>query len=438
MTDQAVTAPTHDSTHDPAVDLASASVPHLATELPGPKAREWIARDAAVASPSMARVYDLVPARGAGCTIEDVDGNRFLDFNAGIAVTATGHCHPAVVEAIERQARDLIHYCGSDWAMPGYTEVCERLAASAPWDGPSRVFLANSGTEAVEGAIKLARAATGRPNVIAFLGAFHGRSLGSLSLTASKAHYRGGFGPLQAGVYHAPYGVPGYIEDVIFRHLTVPEDVAAIVVEPLQGEGGYLVPPPGWLAELRDVCDRHGIVLVADEVQSGVGRTGTMWTIEQDAVAPDVLLTGKGLASGLPLAAVVGRADLFTWGAGRHGSTFGGNAVACAAALATLDLVEGGLAEHAAKVGNQLMARLRLVQSDHPETVVDVRGRGLMIGIELPDHDAAEALEQACFRAGLLVLTCGPAAVRLAPPLVVTPEQADLAVDLLAGALATL
>ena len=434
MTDQAVTAPTHDATQD----LATASVPHLATELPGPKAREWIARDAAVASPSMARVYDLVPARGAGCTIEDVDGNRFLDFNAGIAVTATGHCHPAVVEAIERQARDLIHYCGSDWAMPGYTEVCERLAASAPWDAPSRVFLANSGTEAVEGAIKLARAATGRPNVIAFLGAFHGRSLGSLSLTASKAHYRGGFGPLQAGVYHAPYGVSGYIEDVIFRHLTVPEDVAAIVVEPLQGEGGYLVPPPGWLAELRDLCDRHGIVLVADEVQSGVGRTGTMWTIEQDAVAPDVLLTGKGLASGLPLAAVVGRADLFTWGAGRHGSTFGGNAVACAAALATLDLVEGGLAEHAAKVGNQLMERLRVVQGDHPDTVVDVRGRGLMIGIELPDHDAAEALEQACFRAGLLVLTCGPAAVRLAPPLVVTPEQADLAVDLLAGALATL
>lgn len=434
MTDQAVTAPTHDATQD----LATASVPHLATELPGPKAREWIARDAAVASPSMARVYDLVPARGAGCTIEDVDGNRFLDFNAGIAVTATGHCHPAVVEAIERQARDLIHYCGSDWAMPGYTEVCERLAASAPWDGPSRVFLANSGTEAVEGAIKLARAATGRPNVIAFLGAFHGRSLGSLSLTASKAHYRGGFGPLQAGVYHAPYGVSGYIEDVIFRHLTVPEDVAAIVVEPLQGEGGYLVPPPGWLAELRDVCDRHGIVLVADEVQSGVGRTGTMWTIEQDAVAPDVLLTGKGLASGLPLAAVVGRADLFTWGAGRHGSTFGGNAVACAAALATLDLVEGGLAEHAAKVGNQLMERLRVVQEDHPDKVVDVRGRGLMIGIEMPDHDAAEALEQACFRAGLLVLTCGPAAVRLAPPLVVTPEQADLAVDLLAGALATL
>ncbi|MBL8775266.1 MAG: aminotransferase class III-fold pyridoxal phosphate-dependent enzyme [Acidimicrobiales bacterium] len=419
-------------------DLATASVPHLTTDLPGPKAREWIARDAAVASPSMARVYDLVPARGAGCTIEDVDGNRFLDFNAGIAVTATGHCHPAVVEAIERQARDLIHYCGSDWAMPGYTEVCERLAASAPWDGASRVFLANSGTEAVEGAIKLARAATGRPNVIAFLGAFHGRSLGSLSLTASKAHYRGGFGPLQAGVYHAPYGVSGYIEDVIFRHLTVPEDVAAIVVEPLQGEGGYLVPPPGWLAELRDVCDRHGIVLVADEVQSGVGRTGTMWTIEQDDVAPDVLLTGKGLASGLPLAAVVGRADLFTWGAGRHGSTFGGNAVACAAALATLDLVEGGLAEHAAKGGAQIMERLRTVRADHPDTVVDVRGRGLMIGIELPDHDAAEALEQACFRAGLLVLTCGPAAVRLAPPLVVTPEQADLAVDLLAGALATL
>lgn len=411
---------------------------HIRTELPGPKARALIARDAAVTTPSYPRDYPFVMSHGRGTEVWDVDGNRFLDFNAGIAVTATGHCHPQVVEAIERQARDLIHYCGSDWAMPGYTEVCERLAESAPWDGPSRVFLANSGTEAVEGAIKLARAATGRPNVIAFLGAFHGRSLGSLSLTASKAHYRGGFGPLQAGVYHAPYGVSGYLEDVIFRHLTIPEDVAAVVVEPLQGEGGYLVPPPGWLAELREVCDRHGILLVADEVQSGVGRTGTMWTIEHDDVAPDILLTGKGLASGLPLSAVIGRAELFSWTAGRHGSTFGGNAVACAAALATLDLVEGGLAENAAKVGNQLMERLRVVQADHPDQIVDVRGRGLMIGIELPDHDVAEALEQACFRRGLLVLTCGPAAVRLAPPLVVTPEQADLAVDLLTAALADL
>jgi 4-aminobutyrate aminotransferase len=427
MTDQATTTRTD--------DLANAEVPHLVTDLPGPTAQEWIARDAAVVSPSMARVYDLVPARGAGCVIEDVDGNRFLDFNAGIAVTSTGHCHPAVVEAVERQARDLLHYCGSDWAMPGYTQVCERLAESVPIEGPSRVFLANSGTEAVEGAIKLARAATGRPNVIAFLGAFHGRSLGSLSLTASKAMYRGGFGPLQSGVYHAPYGVPGYIEDVIFRHLTVPEDVAAIIVEPLQGEGGYLVPPPGWMAELRDVCDRHGIVLVADEVQSGVGRTGTMWTIEQDDVSPDVVLSGKGLASGLPLAAVIGKADLFTWGPGRHGSTFGGNAVACAAALATLDLVDGGLMQNAATVGAHLQERLAKVAAEHPDKVVDVRGRGLMIGIELTDHDAAAALEQACFQAGLLVLTCGPAAVRMAPPLVVSEAQADVAVDIVAAAL---
>ena len=426
MTDQATVATD---------DLAHARVPHLVTDLPGPRAREWIARDAAVVSPSLARVYDLVPARGAGCVIEDVDGNRFLDFNAGIAVTSTGHCHPQVVAAVERQAHDLLHYCGSDWAMPGYTEVCERLAASVPIEGPSRVFLANSGTEAVEGAIKLARAATGRPNIIAFLGAFHGRSLGSLSLTASKAMYRGGFGPLQSGVYHAPYGVPGYIEDIIFRHLTVPDDVAAIIVEPLQGEGGYLVPPPGWMAELRDLCDRHGIVLVADEVQSGIGRTAKMWTIEYDGVAPDMVLSGKGLASGLPLAAVIGKADLFTWGPGRHGSTFGGNAVACAAALATLDLVEHGLMQNAATVGARLQERLAKVAADHPDQIIDVRGRGLMIGIELTDHDAAATLEQACFRAGLLVLTCGPAAVRMAPPLVVTEAQADLAVDLVAGAL---
>ncbi len=443
MTDHAATAT--------ADGLATATVPHLSTELPGPKAREWLARDAAVVSPSLARVYDLVPARGAGGVIEDVDGNRFLDFNAGIAVTATGHCHPQVVAAIERQANLLLHYCGSDWAMPGYTQVCERLAASVPIEGPARVFLANSGTEAVEGAIKLARAATGRPNVIAFLGAFHGRSLGSLSLTASKAMYRGGFGPLQSGVYHAPYGVPGHIEDVIFRHLTVPEDVAAVIVEPLQGEGGYLVPPPGWMAELRALCDRHGIVLVADEVQSGVGRTGTMWTIEQDGVSPDVVLAGKGLASGLPLAAVIGRADLFSagpsavaaqspgaggFGPGRHGSTFGGNAVACAAALATLDLVENGLMQNAASVGAHLRSRLAEVAAARPDQIVDVRGRGLMIGVELVDHDAAAALEQACFQRGLLVLTCGPAAVRMAPPLVVTEAQADLAVDIVADALA--
>lgn len=415
------------------VDLLDVPVPHLVTELPGPRAQAVIERDRRVASPSMGRVYPLVPERGAGCVIEDVDGNRFLDFNAGIGVTSTGHCHPRVVDAIERQARALIHYCSGDWYVPSAIEVSERLVELSPI-APARVLLANSGTEAVEAAIKLSRHSTGRTNVIAFLGGFHGRSMGSLSLTASKARYRGGFGPLLPGVYHAPYGAPGYIEDVIFKHLTPPEDVAAIVVEPLQGEGGYIVPPAGWLQELRDLCDEHGIVLVADEVQSGAGRTGKMWAIEHDGVVPDVILTGKGLASGLPLSAVIARADLMTWGAGKHGSTFGGNPVACAAALATLDLLEHGVTTNAAAVGEHLMARLRELQTRH-DTIREVRGRGLMIGVDLRSHDEAFALEQECFTRGLLVLTCGESAIRLAPPLIVTREQADVAVEIIDDAL---
>jgi len=416
------------------VDLLHAEVPSVARELPGPIARQLIERDRRVTSPSMGRVYPLVPRRAAGCVVEDVDGNRFLDFNAGIAVTSTGHCHPRVVAAIERQSNTLLHYCSSDWYIPGYIELCERLVAASPI-APARVFLANSGTEAVEGAIKLARHATGRTNVIAFVGSFHGRSLGSLSLTASKAKYRGGFGPLLPGVYHAPYGEAGYIERVIFTHLTPPEDVAAIVVEPIQGEGGYLVPPAGWLAELREICDEHGIVLVADEVQSGVGRTGKMWAVEHEDVVPDVILAGKGLASGLPLSAVIARNDLMTWDAGKHGSTFGGNPVACAAALATLDLVEGGLADNATVVGDYLLEGMRKLAAKH-DTIRDVRGRGLMIGVELPTHDDAVDLEQECFRRGLLLLTCGESSVRLAPPLVVTREQADTALAIIDTALA--
>jgi 4-aminobutyrate aminotransferase len=419
------------------VDLLDAVVPHVVTDLPGPRAAAIIERDTRVASPSMARVYPLVPARAAGCAIEDVDGNRFLDFNAGIAVNATGHCHPRIVDAIEAQSRRLLHYCSSDWYHEVYVELCERLVERAPM-APARVFLGNSGTEAVEAAIKLSRHATGRTNVIAFLGAFHGRSLGSLSLTASKAKYRGGFGPLLPGVYHAPYGDPDYIEDVLFRHLTPPEDVAAIVVEPIQGEGGYVIPPAGWLARLRELCDEHGIVMVADEVQSGIGRTGRMWAIDHEGVVPDVILAGKGLASGLPLSAVIARADLMTWTAGQHGSTFGGNLVACAAALATLDLVENGLADNAAQVGDYLVTRLRELAIRRPALrAVRGRGRGLMIGIELPNHDAAVALEDACFRRGLLVLTCGESSVRLAPPLVVTGAQVDAAVAILDDALAT-
>src|SRR5215207_1450608 len=418
--------------------LAEAATPRIVTELPGPNARLVIERDERVSSPSLTRVYPLVVQRGSGAVIEDVDGNRFLDFNAGIAVNATGHSHPAVTAAVHAQVDACMHYCSSDFYHPIYAEVCERLAATSPM-GPSRVFLANSGTEAVEGALKLVRHHTRRPNVIAFYGGFHGRSLGSLSLTSSKAKYRSGFGIVTPGSYHAPFAYDGeltgadYIEQVLFQRMTEPSDVAAIFVEPIQGEGGYLVPPPGWLASLRQLCDRHGIVLVFDEVQSGMGRTGLMWASEHDGVVPDVITAGKGLASGLPLAAIIAKDSFMQWAPGKHGSTFGGNPVACAAALSTLDLVEGGLAANAARVGGLLLRELGQLATLQP-AITGVRGRGLMIGFDLPDHDTATAVEQACFERGLLVLTCGQRAIRLAPPLVVTPEQAITAVATLADA----
>ncbi len=419
----------------PEAELADVASPELVTDLPGPIAKEWIERDQRVTSPSMGRVYPLVPARAAGLVIEDVDGNRFLDFNAGIAVTATGHCHPAVVDAISKQAGELIHYCSSDFYPPVYAELAERLVARAPVAGDSKVFLTNSGTEAVEASIKLARHATGRQYVIAFLGAFHGRSLGSLALTASKAKYRQGFSPLLPGVHHAPYGVDGYIEDVLFRHLVSPEEVAAVIVEPIQGEGGYIVPPAGWLARLQELCAQHGILFVADEIQSGIGRTGKLWAVEHEGIEPDVLLSGKGIASGMPLGALIARSDLMKWSAGAHGSTFGGNPVCCAAALATLDLVEGSLTENAATVGALLTAGLQELATRQP-LLTDVRGRGLMIGIDFPTHDVAAAVEQECFRRGLLVLTCGQRAIRFAPALTVRPDQAETAVSILADACA--
>lgn len=416
-------------------DLAATTTPRILTELPGPLGRAVIERDQRVVSPALGRVYPLVVERASGMYVEDVDGNRFLDLNAGIAVTASGHCHPDVVTAIERQSRSLLHYCSSDFHVPVYTEVCERLAAAAPISEDVDVYLGNSGTEAVETALKLARYATGRPNVIAFYGSFHGRTAGSLSLTASKGKYRSGFGVPMPGVYHAPYagtaGLTGaaYIESVLFHHVTEPADVAAIFVEPIQGEGGYIVPPDGWLAELRDLCDRYGILLVADEVQSGIGRTGTMWAIDPSGVEPDMMCVGKGLASGLPLSALVSRSRHSTWSAGKHGSTFGGNPVACAAAVATLDLVEGSLTANAATVGAHLSGRLRGLAETQP-AITNIRGKGLMIGIEFIDTKTAHDVEQAAFAEGLLVLTCGERSVRMAPPLVISEAQADVAVEL--------
>ncbi|MEJ7725353.1 MAG: aminotransferase class III-fold pyridoxal phosphate-dependent enzyme [Ilumatobacteraceae bacterium] len=425
-------------TTDPSTATDLGPAPHLTTELPGPIARQIIARDEAVTSPSLTRVYPLVVRRAHGCVIEDVDANRFLDFNAGIAVTAAGHTHPAVNAAIHAQVDDLLHYCSSDFYLPVYADLCERLVALAPMPD-ARVFLSNSGTEAVEAALKLARHRTGRPNAIAFFGAFHGRSLGSLSLTASKARQRAGFGILTPGSFHAPFFDPyddtaltgaGYIEQVLFKKLTDPSDVAAIFVEPIQGEGGYIVPPTGWLADLRRLCDEHGIVLVMDEVQSGVGRTGTMWASEHEGVQPDIMCIGKGLASGMPLAGIVARSEVMDWEPGGHGSTFGGNPVACAAAVATLDLVESELAANAKAVGEHLLTALGSLAETWP-MIGQVRGRGLMIGIDLPDHDTAAAVELACYEHGLLVLTCGERSIRLAPPLVVSTEQADTAVEIL-------
>jgi 4-aminobutyrate aminotransferase len=431
-------------------ELAAADAPRLLTELPGPKARALVERDARVTSPSLPRAYPLVPARASGCVVEDVDGNLLLDFNAGIAVTSTGHAHPEVVDAIRRQAGELLHFSGTDFYLPVYVELCERLARLFPGRRPARVFLTNSGTEAVEAAVKLARWHTGRQYVIAFFGSFHGRSYGSVSLTASKARYRARFGPLLPGVLHAPYAdsfrpnvdaaewrfpTASYVEGVLFERLVEPEEVAAIVVEPIQGEGGYVVPPAGWLTALRELCDRHGILLVADEVQSGIGRTGRMWAVEREGVEPDVLLAGKGIASGLPLGAMLAREDVATWTPGTHGSTYGGNPLACAAALATLRLIEDGLATNAERAGARLLAGLRELAA-RTAAVRDVRGAGLMVGIELADHDSAATLEQACFRRGLLVLSAGDAAVRVSPPLVVADAQVDRALAILADACA--
>lgn len=432
-------------------DLAMAAAPQIVVEPPGPNAQAIIDRDAKVTSPSLPRAYAFVPRRGSGSVVEDVDDNLFLDMNAGIAVNSTGHAHPAVVAAIQKQAGELIHYSASDFFLPIYSEVCQRLDEISPMTGPTRAFLTNSGTEAVEASIKLSRYVTGRHNIIAFYGAFHGRSYGSISLTASKTLYRGKFGPLLPGVYHAPYGDASgwgldlvdpeggfasiaYIEKILFQRVVSPKEVAAIIAEPVLGEGGYIFPPPGWFHALRELCDEHEILLVADEVQSGMGRTGKTWAIEHQGVEPDIVLSGKGIASGMPLGAMIARADLMSWETGAHGSTYGGSPTSCAAALATIDLIEGGLKQNAAMVGEILLEGLRQLQNKH-EIIRDVRGLGLMIGIEFPDHDTADRVEKESFRRGLLMLGCGDNAIRMSPPLVLTREQAERALEVFGEAL---
>jgi len=403
------------------------AVPHIVTELPGPKARAHIEFDRQWTSPSVPRAYPVVPVRGEGCVIEDIDGNLLLDFNAGIAVTSTGHCHPDVVRRIQDQAGKLLHY-SADFYIPLYAEMCAEMARIAPMKEKCRVFLSNSGTEAVEGAIKLARFATRRQYIVAFLGAFHGRTYGSVSLTASKAKYHAGFGPMLPGVFHAPFGHVADLEwfdKVLFDKLVPPEEVAAIILEPIQGEGGYVVPEEGFIRGLRKICDEHGILLIADEVQSGGGRTGKMWAIQNWDVEPDIVATAKGIASGMPLGAFIARESLMTkWGPGAHGTTYGGNPLACAASLETIKLLEGGLMANAKARGDELLAGLRSLQSRFPSVVKDVRGIGLMIGVEFDSHERAAAVEWNCFQRGLLVLEAGHTVVRVSPPLVLTAAEA--------------
>jgi 4-aminobutyrate aminotransferase len=406
------------------------SVPNIVTELPGPKARAHIEYDHAWTSPSLPRAYPIVPMRGEGCAIEDIDGNVFLDFAAGIAVNSTGHAHPRVVEAIAAQAAELIHFSASDFYLPIYAKAAERLARIAPMRGPNRVFIANSGAEVVEAGLKLARYHTGRPNVVAFLGAFHGRTMGAVSLTASKAKYHARFGPLLSGVYHVPFGSAGLdeLEQRVFKRLMPADEFAAVIVEPIQGEGGYVVPDAAFLPRLREICDRHGILLIADEVQSGAGRTGKMWAIEHFGVEPDILLTAKGIASGMPIGAMVARAEVMDWATGAHGSTYGGNPVALAAMMATIDLLEEGLMVNAAERGEEGLRDLQPLLEQFPDLVRDVRGKGLMIGIQFDSGETAEAVQMQAFGRGLLVLEAGDDCVRMSPPLVVTADEMATAI----------
>jgi 4-aminobutyrate aminotransferase len=448
------------------MEQVRADLPNLVTPLPGPKAKTIISRDNAVISTSYTRGYPLVAARGEGAIVEDVDGNRFLDCCAGIAVVSTGHCHPKVVEAIREQAGKLIHMSGTDFYYENMVKLAERLATVTPihsseGPAPKRVYFGNSGTEAMEAALKLARYHTGRGQFVAFYGGFHGRTMGSLSLTGSKAVQQRGFFPTMPGVHHTPYpyfyrsrattpeqcalDAIANIEDVLFRHKLPPEDVAAFVVEPVQGEGGYVVPHPRFFQELRRIADKHGILIIADEVQCGMGRTGKMMASEHFGFKPDIVTLAKGIASGMPLGAMIASSEVMDWRPGAHASTFGGNPVCIAAALATLELLERELIANTATVGAHMKARLEEFPKRFP-IVGDVRGLGLMIGVEIVrDQKSKERapelrdkIEELCFERGVLVLGAGPNSIRISPPLVLSKDQADFAVDTLAEVIGSL
>ena len=458
----------------------SLKVPDLRTPLPGPRGKALIDKDERFTSPSYTRVYPLAVERGYGAVIEDVDGNRFLDFTAGIAVCSTGHCHERVVAAIQQQAEKLLHMSGTDFYYAPQGDLAEKLAQIAPMSGSKRVFFTNSGAESVEAAFKLARFHTRRQHMISFFGGFHGRTMGALSLTGSKVVQRTGFAPLIPQVSHVDYpncyrcdargqrsevrgqkgndSGPGTVDcgfdcclesinqiEDLFKRTVPPSEVAAIIVEPIQGEGGYIVPPPEFHCELKKLAEKHGILYVVDEVQSGMGRTGKMFAIEHWGVEPDIVCIAKGIASGMPLGAMIARREVMDWGPGSHASTFGGNPVSCIAALETIKLLEEGLMANAAEVGAHLISRLVELMNKHA-IIGDVRGLGLMIGAELvkdratkePATAEKERVIQACFQRGLLLLGCGQSTVRFCPPLVITKEQADTAVGILDEVLNTI
>jgi 4-aminobutyrate aminotransferase len=437
--------------------------PKLKTAIPGPNAKRILAGDEQYISPSYTRSYPMVAKRGRGIVVEDVDGNEFFDFSAGIAVVSTGHCHPKVVAAIQKQAGELIHMSGTDFYYEGMVTLAERLSKIAPMTGPHKIYYGNSGAEAIECALKLARYHTKRQHIIAFLGAFHGRTMGALSLTASKPQQKRRFSPMVPGVTHVRYpdvyrgcvggpqdadkfalGCARYIEDKLFKTVLAPEEVAAIFVEPIQGEGGYVVAPTIFMQELRRICDKHGILLVVDEVQSGIGRTGKWFAVEHTGVQPDMVCMAKGIASGMPLGVTMSKAEIMDWVPGSHASTFGGNPVCIAAALATLDVIEKeGLLRNSQEVGDHMIKRMAGWPKKH-RIVGDVRGRGLMIGVDIVKDQATreygnserDRVVEAAFERGILFLGCGPSTVRIAPPLIVTKDEADVAMDALEESIA--
>ncbi len=429
--------------------------PEIRTELPGPKAQEWLKKDKLFISQSYPRSYPAVIERGEGVWVWDVDGNKFLDVNAGIAVCAVGHCHPEVVAAIKEQADKLIHMSGTDFYYPYQVQIAEKLAEIVPGAQNKRAFLTNSGTEANEAAMKLARYKTRRPFFLAFTGAFHGRTYGTMSLSASKYVHKSHFGPFVPHVIHVPFPDPyrtpfgvkkeevvdavlSYIEDVVFHKLVDPEDVAAVFYEPIQGEGGYVVPPKDFYGKLKELTDRYGILTVVDEIQSGMGRTGRMFAIEHFNVIPDIVTIAKGIASGLPLGAMVAPRSLMDWEVGTHANTFGGNPIACMAALKTIEILEREAIENAEKMGEFLLGELKKVQERYPEVIGDVRGIGLMIGVDFvkdretkePDGKLRDKVVYEAFKRGLLMLGAGDSVIRWAPPLIITKEQLTVALEI--------